>query len=98
MLRVETRDGVKWFVICEGGNEIGSWQPGGFGLGLATEFEQLQQRLAEAEEVMKAAASLPGEMWFTGQLALAEWLEFKAGPHLKYARERYEAAKAGGRE
>jgi hypothetical protein len=52
-------------------------------------------KLAAAEAAMKAAASLPGEMWLTGQLALAECLDGKGGPHLKYALEQYEAAKGG---
>ena len=50
---------------------------------------------------MKAAASLPGEMWLTGQLALAECLSGEGGEHLKYALEQYEqhdAAKVSGKK
>ena len=49
---------------------------------------------------MEAAGSLPGKDWLIGQLALAEYLDGKGGPHLKYAIEQYEeckrAAEAGG--
>lgn len=52
-------------------------------------------KLAAAEEAMKAVASLPGENWLTGQLALAEFLDGKGGKHLQYALVMYEVANGG---
>lgn len=49
MIRVDDRDGVKWFVVTdENGQEV-EWVPGRFGVLIAHEVEQLQQRLAAAE-------------------------------------------------
>lgn len=61
----------------------------------AEEIASLTARLAAAEAAMKAAASLPGRLWLTGQLALAEFLSGEGGENLDYTLEQYEAAKGG---
>lgn len=58
-------------------------------------FNDATARLAAAEAAMKAAASLPGRLWLTGQLALAEFLSGEGGENLDYALEQYKAAKGG---
>lgn len=57
--------------------------------------KSLTARLAAAEAAMKAVASLPGRLWLTGQLALAEFLSGEGGEHLDYALEQCEAANGG---
>ena len=55
------------------------YSPSSYTMELEGKVRDITARLAAAEAAMKAAASLPGRLWLTGQLALAEILSGDGG-------------------
>ena len=75
---------------CEQCNRLWLWRSGNTGCPWC-EIERLRG-------VMKAVASMPGQQWLIGQLALAKALSGAGGEHLDYVLSLSRAARAAGEE